>query len=605
MADDLTTGQTVDVMIRVTAPNAQAAGQQVTQSIRQVTAAAKEGGNALPSFYEGVEQAGYKAGGAERGIRRMEFALSSVAAAALFSKNANETLADSMLRVGEAALLFAGGSPTALAFGGGLATFAVTLRAIQGPYKAIAEANDRLAASFGQLTEKIHPGVGAMREVVAVSQQLAQVHEEAQPTFVQQLLGTGVLGLLGPLNGVRDQIEAQKILANAADATAESLRPVLSELVAIGQTKDLITNVTAAMRGISAVGVTRTLPGMDFGVVGGQYQFAPTRTGTGLVGALNDAINKLPGNLTTAERAQAIQQLAQLFSGESGKSIRAAGANLTDTPEKLGEMARQAVDAIRGTGLPKKIADELIDQVKDSLLVAIRDYQNAFGTTTPLGISARVRGTIVGRGGRISLAPFPLFGARGFRPFDESGNLIPDFMHGSVNLSSVGDVGARNAAERDAANRDIKINKAADTFGLALTASVGRAITAVAGRGGGVGGLFTGASDILSTFASQRDATSGELLHPGLALPATILSVAGGLFSGILSNLFSSGISIKDYGPQALAQLRSVMVAGGIMSFNVTNSGGRSVPDIQNQIARNQSRDSIPRFPQQPPGAGR
>lgn len=601
MADDLTTGQTVDVMIRVTAPNAQAAGQQVQQSIRGVTQAAREGSATLPSFYEGVEQAGYRAGGAERGIRRMEFALSSVAAAALFSKNANETLADSMLRVGEAALLFAGGSPTALAFGAGLASFAVTLRAIEAPYKAIEAANEKLATTFGALTEKLHPSVSAMREVVAVSQQLDQVHENAEPSTYQRIVGFvgDITGLTAEgLNGVRDQIDAQKIFANAADATAASLRPVLSELVAIGQTKDLIANVTEAMRGISAVGVTRTLPGMDFGVVGGQYQFAPTRTGTGLVGALNDAINKLPDNLSATERSQAIEQLTRSFVTETQKSLKAAADNLKPIGV-LDGMARHAAEAVRASGVPRKIADEMVGQIQGELERAIEENQSALGPTIS----------------RIQLVPFvppsaPFGGSgRGLSGF--GGATPPRGLFGGIqdlspiSLSAIGDVGAHNAAERDAANRDIKINKAADTFGLALTASVGRAIVAVAGRRGGAAGLFTGASDILSTFASQRDATSGELLHPGLALPATILSVAGGLFSGILSNLFSSGISIKDYGPQALAQLRSVMVAGGIMSFNVTNSGGRSVPDIQNQIARNQSRDSIPRFPQQPPGAGR
>lgn len=571
MADDLTTGQTVDVMIRVTAPNAQAVGQQVTQTIRGVTAAAKEGGTALPSFYEGVEQAGLRAGGAERGIRRMEFALSSVAAAALFSKNANETLADSMLRVGEAALLFAGGSPTALAFGAGLASFAVPFRALTQPLQ---EAN---------------------QEAGKLEQTLNRIAAEGRPIVAQQA-------------------QWNALLADFAATRERLLRPggfVGDVARAVGA---VVPWRTQAEEFLDAAQITEMANEATERTAGAQLaRDRPTRTAQDAVRLYGTLIRRQgeQGNIAGAigELSNAQMALQQIVGLDPG-TLREAMGQLATT------LAQSAATVIRNAGQQLRLDNVTRDRttrVLGLLGLSPEDVTAAQGIVNAAYIqaSAAIQGGVGPLPTRIQLAPFvaptaPFAG--GPSPFGS--RVSTSLMSGiatprPISLSAVGDLQAHNAAERDAANRDIKINKAADTFGLALTASVGRAIVAVAGRRGGAAGLFTGASDILSTFASQRDATSGELLHPGLALPATILSVAGGLFSGILSNLFSSGISIKDYGPQALAQLRSVMVAGGIMSFNVTNSGGRSVPDIQNQIARNQSRDSIPRFPQQPPGAGR
>jgi len=44
---------------------------------------------------------------------------------------------------------------------------------------------------------------------------------------------------------------------------------------------------------------------------------------------------------------------------------------------------------------------------------------------------------------------------------------------------------------------------------------------------------------------------------------------------------------------------------GGLVSMNITNVGGMDASQIQNLINRQTARDSIPRFPQQPVGAGR
>lgn len=571
MADELTTGQTVDVMIRVTAPNAQAAGQQVTQSIRNVTAAAREGGTALPSFYEGVEQAGLRAGGAERGIRRMEFALSSVAAAALFSKNANETLADSMLRVGEAALLFAGGSPTALAFGAGLASFAVPFRALTQPLQ---EAN---------------------QEAGKLEQTLNRIAAEGRPIVAQQA-------------------QWNALLADFAATRERLLRPggfVGDVARAVGA---VVPWRTQAEEYLDAAQITEMANEATERTAGAQLaRDRPTRTAQDAVRLYSTLIRRrgAQGNIAGAigELSNAQAALQQIVGLDPG-TLREAMGQLATT------LAQSAATVIRNAGQQLRLDDvtrNRTTRVLGLLGLSPEDVTAAQGIVNAAYVqaSAAIQGGVGPLPTRIQLAPFvaptaPFAG--GPSPFGSRvSTRLPAGIEtpGPISLSAVGDLGAHNAAERDAANRDVKLTKAADTFGLALTASVGRAITAVAGRRGGVGGLFTGASDILGTFASQRDATSGALLHPGLALPATILSVAGGLFSGILSNLFSSGISIKDYGPQALAQLRSVMVAGGIMSFNVTNAGGASVAMIQNQLQRNQSRDSIPRFPQQPPGAGR
>jgi len=185
----------------------------------------------------------------------------------------------------------------------------------------------------------------------------------------------------------------------------------------------------------------------------------------------------------------------------------------------------------------------------------------------------------------------------------------------------------------EALNRQLEEAAAkTEAFGKALVHDAGGAIEgilrAASGRGG-AGGIFAAGSSILSgaelferkhletLTLSLKDAKTPEerasieqhvlsasKLIPTLGIASTSFGVVSELLSG-LGSLFNSGLSIKDYGPVALEQLRALMVPGGIVALNITNAGGMDASAIQNTIARQTARDSIPRFPQQPVGAGR
>lgn len=78
-----------------------------TTSIQNFQYSAETATTGTQTFYEGVEQAGLFASGSERGIRRMEFALGSLASESLGAGHA-------VGQLGEGMLLFTAGSPVAL-----------------------------------------------------------------------------------------------------------------------------------------------------------------------------------------------------------------------------------------------------------------------------------------------------------------------------------------------------------------------------------------------------------------------------------------------------------------------------------------------------------
>lgn len=619
MADELN----VSIVVR---QNGVESTRQVSQGIREIGASAEQTGNQLPKFYEGVEQAGLKAGGAERGMRRLEYGLAGIATRSL---DAEGGLVGASARMAEAGLLFGYGSEAVLAVGGGMAAFGLTLHTLTAPMEEVNKLAAKQSEEFGKVTAALHPGVGALEQVLATEQRLQDIQDAAQPTFGQQLLGTGVMSLI-PWNGYKDQIDAQQTLANSADATTRSLRGELSELVAIGETKSLLHNVAEEMRGISDIGHKVTLPGMDFGAVGGQYTFAPTTTGTGLVGSLNDAINKLPSGLSGGERAQAVQQLTQSFTTEANKSIRMAGANLTPLPLLEG-MAAQAEQAVRDSGVPKKVADEMVAQIQEELLRAIEENQAAFGPgAVSIAGRARMRAEGVGAG---AFTPPTTFGA----PFGERtspGLLTPGLdLHQAVaqttttGFSSVGNIkalddGAKAAAKFGEATDKAadKVEEAGEKLSVSLTRDIGNAVI-LAVRGKGPAGLLAGASSVFGTLGQERytadeaakakaadpatTIAAGALKNPSFGMASTVLSLGAGIVSALGDLFGNQGLSIKDYGPVALAQLKALVVSGGVVAINVTNSGGQGSGSLQYQIQRNSGRDAIPRFPNSPVGAGR
>ncbi len=96
------------------------------------------------TFYEGVAQAGEFAGGSERGIRRMEFALGSLAAEATGANHALGTLIEGLL-------LFGSGSVLTVAALAGIAAIAVAFKEMDRGWKDTEADIDKLGKSLDAL----------------------------------------------------------------------------------------------------------------------------------------------------------------------------------------------------------------------------------------------------------------------------------------------------------------------------------------------------------------------------------------------------------------------------------------------------------------------
>ena len=534
-------------------------------------------------------------------------------------------------RLGESFLAFGVGGAVGLVALAGFAGVGAAVKGLTAPLEAVTRDAAALAAEFGKVEAAVHPGIAAMQEVLTVAQQVEQAHEHAKPNFWEQLFGTGVFGRLGGGPIVDDLITAQKTFANSADATARSLAPVLAQLVAIGETKTVLQDVATQMRAIGDIGssITRTVPQAPHaGILGIDPRFdVPAHletTDTGLIGALHQGIAELPKDLKPGERAEAIETLTKGFTTEAGKALELAGQNLTPLPI-IDKMFGNAAQAIRASGVPSKIANEFVAQLQAELLRAIEAEQAAEGPAPslsqftipqvspgfgPQDLQDELRRTAAAQ--QIDLRHPGSLGGGGV-PFTPPS--------GRANISAVGDLKALDdgaAAARKFADETTKaadkVAQAGEKFAVTLTRSIGNALILFA-HGPSVPGALAAGSSVLSTFAEQRFTQedekanpaniAGTLKNPGLALPATVLSIGAGLLDGFKS-LFSASqqvITIGGYTPAALAQLRELSGSGTLVAVN---AGGAPVDlaTLQYQLNRRSRQDAIPRIPVTTPGPG-
>lgn len=598
MADDTST-----VVVEFRDAGATAGLRSVRQAIQETGDATTVAGNAMPKFYEGVEQAGLKAGGAERGMRRLEYGLTAVATESL---GAESGLLGAASRAVEAGLLFGYGSEGVLAIAAGIGAFGITLKAIQAPLEAVTKDAAGLTKEFDKVTAAVHPGVAAMNEVLAVAHQVQQAQEDAEPTFWQQLLGSPLLGL-DPTGAVQDQIDAQHTLEQSAEATAKSLRPVLDQLVAIGQTKELIRNVAAEMDHLTAVGgaVTRTqtvtpAPTLLDSVVAGLGGTVPgphqetTVTGTGLIGAQATAVAKARGMGWSKELTDAtVEAIDKDFVGRVGKALKDAGDNLTAIPVLQG-MAHDAAGAVRRSGVADNIADALIAQIRADLLSAIETMQKAEG---PSALSPTARARAFGAGvGLVRFqapTPQPLFGEQAPPDLLRSPNLAAALAGGAPGaLSSLTDVKAREDGARAFAEFVKQLDAASkhtEKFDASLVGAIG-AFIASAGSGTPQG-ILGGAGGLLSTLSADP-----KLGLASLSLPGAILGTLGGLLG-----VFDSGpkkVVVSAYDQTALQQMKALTdQLGTLVSVIVTNGQGQPLDNVAYGLNRLTRRDALPRFP--------
>ncbi len=561
----------------------------------------------LPGFYEGAEQAGLKAGGAERGMRRMEFALTAITTESL---GAQSGLMGAGARMTEAALLFGYGSEAVIGIGAGFAAFGLTLKAIDAPLEEVQKDAAGITKEFEKLTDALHPGAGAMNEVLSIAQQLQKAQEDAEPSVYQQIFGFigDITGLTAEgLNGVRDNIEAQQEFARAAEATANSLKPELDRLVAIGQTKDLLKAVTAELHAQSAMGgatsTTRFPSTARFGAGAGPGEslfdapgqiFGPplpqtTVTGTGLIGAQQTAVAKARGMGWAKDLTDAtVESIDRDFVGEVGKSLKRAGENLTAIPV-LDRMAHDAAAAVRQSGVAPKIADELIAEIRAQLLEAIKTMQAATGPGP-----ARIRldpfapPPVPFAGSGRGLAGFPLDGAP-----DLSGGF---HAPGPVSLSAVGNVKALDDGARAAAEFAKKLDAASlhtEKFDTTIIGAIGAAVAAFSS--GTPAGILGGAGGLLTTLAAQPGAGLASL-----GLPGAVLGLVGGLtglFGG--NSQGPAKVIVSSYEATALTQMKALYdQLGQLITVLTVNSQGEPIDNIAYGLNRLTRRDAKPRIPQ-------
>ncbi len=166
----------------------------------------------------------------------------------------------------------------------------------------------------------------------------------------------------------------------------------------------------------------------------------------------------------------------------------------------------------------------------------------------------------------------------------------------------------------DLANAMNAATEATQRFAVTLTRDVGNVLIQFS-KGPTAAKALAAGSSILGAFAERRftkddqdaDPThiAGTLKNPGLALPATVLSIGAGLLDGFKS-LFSSSqqvITIGGYTPAALAQLRELSGSGTLVAIN-QGGGAVDLATLQYQLNRRSRQDAIPRLPVTHPGPG-
>lgn len=551
----------------------------VATGIRDIGAAAEESSTRLPSFYQGIEEGGEKAIGAERGARRLEFALTSMAASSL---GAEKGLAGIASRVGEGALLFGAGSEAVLALGGGLAAFGLTLHLINAPLNEAEALNKKLAESFDKIASAARPSVKAMLELTAAAQQFADTQEklvsDQNKADFFRLFGQFTGGLTG---GIADAMDAAVIMDRTNEATERTMGLLLASNVARAQGTDI------SRRGVSDISVAENRD---------QFSRIPQ--------VLNDRITQLRNlGLGDAVTDALTEPLAKGFEDAFVRGIQRAG----ERGDFAGAMRlrAQGIAALAAVGLPRGMAEEGDDRINAAALRVIELQQKIQGPRA--AFVPQFRAPALGIGPAESTLSAPgFFGEQ--RPNlittgDLRGAIRTDATSGLSNLNNLKalDKGAESAAKALE-----KVTIAGEKFEVAMTRTIGNALIMMT-HGPSVSGVLAAGSSVLGDLSKmQKEDEAGKMTTPlaSLALPATVMSVGAGLLTG-LEGLFKSGISIRDYSPTAIEQLRALIVQGGIVSMNVTNSNGLSSSEAQNLINRNTSRDSIPRFPTQPAGAGR
>lgn len=162
---------------------------QATTSVQNFQNATQTASRGTQTFYEGVSQAGEYAVGSERGIRRMELALGSVAAQAVGTNHAIGQLSEGLL-------LFGGGSALTLGVLGGIA-------AIYGAYQILTK-ESRDAEQATKDLEKALEGLGEHGKIVALQVEAGAI--EAQIEHIKDVRRKLGLGDMGALTGESEGI---------------------------------------------------------------------------------------------------------------------------------------------------------------------------------------------------------------------------------------------------------------------------------------------------------------------------------------------------------------------------------------------------------------
>ncbi len=340
------TGQAIDESI--TAPMGRAAG-----AVQQAT-------GSLPNFYQGVEEAGVRAGGAERAVRRLE---SSLGAVALQSLGAQGGLAGAAARVGEASLLFGYGSEAVLGLGAGFAAFGLTLHLIMGPLEEAQAANEKLNATLIKTAESVSPGMAAVENFSAIVQKFQETSDnlakDQKLAEFFRIFGNFTGGLT---SGIADAFDAAAITEQSNQATERTTGIILADQVRKGQGADI------SKRGIAEIGIQRAQGNV-----------------TGLTQVLNDRLQQIRNLNLSADVTDALDQpLVKAFDDAFLTAMKEA-ADKGDLGSLTGllEKGRAAIQAV---GLPAGVASEAVDQLNKSYLELAKTLE----TITPRHLLAPI-----------------------------------------------------------------------------------------------------------------------------------------------------------------------------------------------------------------------
>lgn len=344
------------------AVSGQAIDASLTTPLGRVAGATREATSSLPSFYEGVEEAGVRAGGAERAVRRLETSLGAVA---LQSLGASGGLAGAAARVGEASLLFGYGSQAVLGLGAGLAAFGLTLHLITAPLDEAKAANEQLNAALIKTAESVSPGMAAIENFSAIVQKFQETTDNL--TRDQKLADffRVFASLTGGLtSGIADALDAAAITERSNQATERTTGLILAGQVTKGQGADISHRGVADLGVLTAEGSVGAAPGGRGRVsIGG----AAPDIGQSATQILSDDLQKIKDLNLSADVTDALDKpLVEAFDKTFIQAMKeAADKGDLGSLTALFERAKAGIEA---SGAPAGEVANAIDTLNKSFL---------------------------------------------------------------------------------------------------------------------------------------------------------------------------------------------------------------------------------------------